>query len=256
MLSVDCACHSPWLLLLPQGAQSLFLICPFSFFAPFSSFFLFTLFVFHNSLLSFGSPFSFCIFLLFLLICLGLFASFLLFLLILFSIFIVISTHLYLYFIFILPPCFINFTFKQQEVQEPLLCLLKTYFSHRITHLMNTMSIGSLCVIDIPGYLANGLLLSANNVFFHNQKYVSLVMKLKRTCQIISSLFTMLKRCWDVFAIAAADQFISTYRFPGRNNLAAHYISLSCGDKGTFVHSLSPIQSVPTEKGNGLIFPI
>ena len=136
------------------------------FFASFSSFFLFTLFVFHNSLLSFDAPFSFCIFLLFLLICLGLFASFLLFLLILFSIFIVISTHLYLYFIFILPPFFINCTFKQQEVQEPVLCLWKTYFSHRITHLMNTMSIGSLCVIDIPGYLANGLLLSANNVLF------------------------------------------------------------------------------------------
>ena len=29
--SVDRSCHSPWLLLLPQGTQSLFLICPFSF---------------------------------------------------------------------------------------------------------------------------------------------------------------------------------------------------------------------------------
>ena len=28
---VDCACHSSWLLLLPWGTQSLFLICPFSF---------------------------------------------------------------------------------------------------------------------------------------------------------------------------------------------------------------------------------
>ena len=28
---LDCACHSSWLLLLPWGTQSLFLICPFSF---------------------------------------------------------------------------------------------------------------------------------------------------------------------------------------------------------------------------------
>ena len=233
MLSVDCACHSPWLLLLPQGAQSLFLICPFSFL--------------HHSLLSFYSPFSFFIILFFLLIhsfhtfIFASFSSFFWFALDFlhlsfffywyFFLYLLSSLHICTFFILILPPCFINCTFKQHKVQEPLLCLLKTYFSHRITHLMNTMSIGSLCVIDIPGYLANGLLLSANNVFFHNQKYVSLVMKLKRTCQIISSLFTMLKRSWDVFAIAAADQFISTYRFPGRNNLAATTFLFLAGTK-------------------------
>ena len=45
----------------------------------------------------------------------------------------------------------------------------------------------------------------------------------------------------------ATEIFFSENSFLGRNNLL-QYISLSCGDKGTFVHSQSPIQFVALYK--------